>query len=156
MIFVTHAIAVNEPGQPKLTRSDVWAGLDMKANNALPFVPAMTQCEVLERRGELEFDREIEFRGQRFVERITLEPEQRVTFTRIAGDVLGTIVNELEEDKNGELSLRFSFALVLKCVVPGSAEEAGYAEGMKADYLKAVEATLAAIRRVAQGETVGV
>jgi hypothetical protein len=156
MIYVTNAIPVNQSGQPKLTRADVWAGLEKKANNALPFVPAMTQCEVLERRGELEFDREIEFRGQHFTERITLEPEHRVTFTRIAGEVLGTIANEIEADEGGELSLRFSFALVLKGVVPGSAQEAEYAEGMKVDYLKAVEATLAAIRRVAQGETVGV
>ncbi len=156
MIHVTNAVPVNEAGEPRLTRADVWAGLELKANNALPFVPAMTQCEVLERRGELEFDREIEFRGQHFVERITLEPESRVTFTRIAGDVLGTIANEIEEDDAGELSLRFTFALVLKGVAPGSAEEAEYAEGMKVDYLKAVEATLTAIRRVARGETVGV
>jgi len=156
MIYVTNAVPVNEPGEPTLTRGDVWAGLDAKANNALPFVPAMTYCEVLERRGEHEFDREIEFRGQRFVERITLEPEQRVTFTRIAGPVLGTIANEIEEDEAGGLSLRFSFALVLKGVVPGSPDEAEYAEGMKVDYLKAVEATLGAIRRVARGETVGV
>jgi hypothetical protein len=156
MIYVTNSIPVNEPGEPELTRADVWAGLELKANNALPFVPAMTYCEVLERRGELEFDREIEFRGQRFTERITLEPQQRVTFTRIAGEVLGTIANEIEESASGELSLRFSFALVLKGVVPGSDEEATYAEGMKGDYLKAVEATLAAIRKVARGETVGV
>jgi Domain of unknown function (DUF1857) len=156
MIHVTNAIPVNAPGEPELTRSDVWAGLEMKANNALPFVPAMTYCEVLERRGESEFDREIEFRGQRFTERITLEPESRVTFTRIAGDVLGTIANEIEEDPAGDLSLRFTFALVLKGVSPGSKEEAEYAEGMKGDYLKAVEATLGAIRRVARGETVGV
>ena len=156
MIYVTNTIPVNEEGEPRLTRSDIWAGLERKANNALPFVPAMTFCEVLEQRGASEFDREIEFRGQRFVERITLEPESRVTFTRIAGDVLGTIANEIEEDENGDLSLRFSFALVLKGVSPGSAEEAEYAEGMKGDYLKAVEATLGAIRRVARGETVGV
>ena len=156
MIYVTNAVPVNAEGKPKLTRSDVWAGLEMKANNALPFVPAMTSCEVLEQRGPTEFDREIEFRGQRFSERITLEPESRVTFTRIAGDVLGTIANEIEEDEIGDLSLRFSFALVLKGIAPGSAEEAEYAEGMKGDYLKAVEATLGAIRRVARGETVGV
>jgi hypothetical protein len=156
MIYVSNTVPVNEPGEPALTRSDVWAGLVMKADNALPFVPAMTHCEVLERRGEREFDREIEFRGQRFVERITLEPEHRVTFTRIAGDVLGTIANEIEETVGGELSLRFSFALVLKGVAPGSTKETEYAEGMKGDYLKAVEATLAAIRRVARGEVVGV
>ena len=156
MIYVSNAVPVNEPGEPALTRGDIWAGLEQKANNALPFVPAMTECEVLERRGNREFDREIEFRGQRFIERITLEPESRVTFTRLAGDVLGTIANEIEEDESGELSLRFSFALVLKGVAPGSAEEAEYAEGMKGDYLKAVEATLGAIRRVARGEAVGV
>jgi Domain of unknown function (DUF1857) len=156
MIYVTNAIPVNEPGEPALTRTDVWAGLVMKADNALPFVPAMTHCEVLERRGESEFDREIEFRGQRFVERITLEPETRVTFTRLEGEVLGTIANEIEEDEGGELSLRFSFALVVKGVSPGSSEEAEYAEGMKGDYLKAVEATRSAIRRVARGEAVGV
>src|SRR5713226_3467548 len=152
MIYVTNAVPVNEPGEPALTRGDVWAGLVKKAENALPFVPAMTHCEVLERRGELEFDREIEFRGQHFIERITLEPETRVTFTRLEGEVLGTIANEIGEDEAGDLSLRFSFALVLKGVVPGSVEEAEYAEGMKGDYLKAVEATLAAIRRVAKGE----
>jgi Domain of unknown function (DUF1857) len=155
MIYVTNAIPVNVEGEPELTRTDVWNGLVMKADNALPFVPAMTYCEVLERRGEYEFDREIEFRGQRFTERITLEPESRVTFTRIAGEVLGTIANEIEE-QDGELFLRFSFALVLKGVEPGSAQETEYAEGMKGDYLKAVEATLGAIRRVARGETVGV
>jgi hypothetical protein len=155
MIYVTNAIPANAEGEPELTRTDVWNGLVMKADNALPFVPAMTYCEVLERRGEHEFDREIEFRGQRFTERITLEPESRVTFTRIAGEILGTIANEIEE-QDGELFLRFSFALVLKGVEPGSAQEAEYAEGMKGDYLKAVEATLGAIRRVARGETVGV
>jgi hypothetical protein len=156
MIYVTNAVPVNAEGEPVLTRGDVWAGLVMKADNALPFVPAMTFCEVLERRSEHEFDREIEFRGQRFMERITLEPESRVTFTRIAGPVLGTIANEIEDNEAGELSLRFSFALVLTGVEPGSSEEAEYAAGMKGDYLKAVEATLGAIRRVARGETVGV
>ena len=49
MIEVSKRIPVNEPGQPTLTRSDVWKGLVMKANNALPFVPAMTHCNVLQR-----------------------------------------------------------------------------------------------------------
>ena len=156
MVYVTNAVAVNESGEPLLTRADVWTGLELKANNALPFVPAMTHCEVLERRSESEFDREVEFRGQRFIERINLEPQQRVTFTRLAGDVLGTIANEIEEAPTGALSLRFSYALVLKGVSPGSAAEADYAEGMSADYLKAVQATLAAMRRSAKGETANV
>ena len=154
MIHVTSAQPVNVPGEPVLGRHEVWQGLVLKAENALPFVPAMTECAVLERRGDHEFDREIVFRGQRMTERITLEPEHRVTFTRLAGDVLGVVANEIEEDA-GELSLRFTFSLVVKGVEPGSADEQAYADSMTGDYLKAVAATLAAMRRVAAGEKVG-
>lgn len=150
MIFVSHALPVNVPGEPPLNRANVWDGLVLKAENALPFVPAMTYCEVTQRHGDTIFDRDIDFRGQRFTERITLEAPHRVTFTRIAGPVLGTIANEIEGDGD-DLQLRFSFALVVAGVAGGSAEEKAYAESMTGDYLKAVEATLNAMRRLAEG-----
>jgi hypothetical protein len=151
MIFVSHQLPVNGAGHPRLSRAAVWDGLVMKANNALPFVPAMTFCEVIQRYGDRVFDRDIDFRGQRFTERITLEEPHRVVFTRIAGPVLGTIANEIEGGED-DLRLRFSFALVVEGVEGGSAEETAYAEGMTGDYLKAVEATLTAMRRVAAGD----
>jgi hypothetical protein len=150
MIFVSHALPVNVPGEPRLDRAHVWDGLVLKAENALPFVPAMTYCEVTQRHGDHVFDRDIDFRGQRFTERITLEAPHRVTFTRIAGPVLGTIANEIE-GAGDDLELRFSFALVVAGVEGGSAEEKAYAESMTGDYLKAVEATLNAMRRLAEG-----
>jgi hypothetical protein len=61
--------------------------------------------------------------------------------------VMGTILNEILEDENGELELRFSFDLELEGAAPGSQEEKDYEETMKGDYAKAVESTLAAIRR---------
>jgi hypothetical protein len=148
MIFVTHDLPVNVPGEPHLDRAAVWDGLVLKANNALPFVPSMTFCEVTARHGGTVFDRDIEFRGQRFTERITLEAPHRVVFTRIAGPVLGTIANEIE-DSAGDLRLRFSFALVIAGVEGGSPAEQEYAESMTGDYLKAVAATLTAMRRLA-------
>jgi hypothetical protein len=154
MIFVSHALPVNVPGEPHLDRANVWDGLVLKAENALPFVPAMTYCEVTQRHGDHVFDRDIDFRGQRFTERITLEAPHRVTFTRIAGPVLGTIANEIagnEQCAGDDLQLRFSFALVVAGVEGGSAEEKAYAESMTGDYLKAVEATLNAMRRLAEG-----
>jgi Domain of unknown function (DUF1857) len=154
MIFVSHALPVNVPGEPRLDRANVWDGLVLKAENALPFVPAMTYCEVTQRHGDHVFDRDIDFRGQRFTERITLEAPHRVTFTRIAGPVLGTIANEIAGNEQGagdDLQLRFSFALVVAGVEGGSAEEKAYAESMTSDYLKAVEATLNAMRRLAEG-----
>ena len=66
---------------------------------------------------------------------------------RLAGPVLGTIANEIEQD-GAELFLRFSFALVVPGVEGGSEQEQKYAEGMTGDYLKAVAATLAAMRRL--------
>jgi hypothetical protein len=151
MIFVSHVLPVNQDGQPQLDRAAVWNGLVLKADNALPFVPAMTRCDIVERHGPASFDRDIEFRGQQFRERITLEEPHRVVFTRISGPVLGTIANEIEGPDDA-LQLRFSFALVVAGVQGGSQAEREYAEGMTADYLKAVAATLDAMRRVARGE----
>ena len=150
MIFVSHQLPVNVPGEPHLTPANVWDGLVLKANNALPFVPSMTYCEVTQRHSDTVFDRDIDFRGQRFTERITLEAPHRVTFTRIAGPVLGTIANEVEGTED-DLKLRFSFALVVTGVEGGSAEEQAYADSMTGDYLKAVAATLNAMRRIAEG-----
>ncbi len=156
MIFVTHQLPVNVPGEPLLDRTAVWDGLVLKANNALPFVPSMTFCEVTERYGDNVFDRDIALsigqgRGQRFTERITLERPHRVTFTRIAGPVLGTIANEIEGPAD-DLRLRFSFALVVAGVEGGSPEEQEYADSMTGDYLKAVAATLNAMRRIADAQ----
>jgi hypothetical protein len=120
MIYVSHQLPVNEAGSRHLTRADVWDGLVMKANNALPFVPSMTFCEVVARHSDNVFDRDIEFRGQRFTERITLEAPHRVVFTRIAGPVLGTIANEVEGTAD-DLRLRFSFALVVAASRAGRA-----------------------------------
>ena len=156
MIFVTHQLPVNVPGEPRLDRAAVWDGLVLKANNALPFVPSMTYCEVTQRHGDTVFDRDIALsmgqgRGQRFTERITLEQPHRVTFTRIAGPVLGTIANEIE-GAGDDLRLRFSFALVVEGVEGGSAAEQEYADSMTGDYLKAVAATLSAMRRLADSK----
>jgi hypothetical protein len=149
MIFVTHQLPVNVPDEPKLDRAAVWDGLVLKANNALPFVPSMTFCEVIERYGDNIFDRDIDLRGQRHTERVTLEAPHRVTYTRIAGPVLGTIANEVE-GTDDDLKLRFSFALVISGVEGGSAQEQEYADSMTNDYLKAVAATLNAMRRLAE------
>jgi hypothetical protein len=153
MISVSYSVPVNPEGtEVRLGRADVWKGLEMKAHNALPYVPSMTKCEVTES-GENWLQREIEFRGQQLGERITLEPQETVRFERTSGEVLGTILNEILEDEDGELSLRFSFDLVLEGVEPGSDAEKEYEATMKGDYEKAVESTLAAIRRwVAEGQ----
>jgi hypothetical protein len=152
MISVANSVQVNPPEETvSLDREDVWRGLVLKAENALPFVPAMTVCEVKEQT-ETHILREIEFRGQRFGERITFEPGKSVRFDRTFGPVLGSIRNEILEDAKGDLLLRFSFDLELEGVEAGSKEELDYEATMKQDYLKAAGATLAATRRMVAEE----
>ncbi|MFE4756762.1 SRPBCC family protein [Streptomyces mirabilis] len=148
MIFVSHEVTVNEPGQPRLDRAAVWEGLVLKANNALPFVASMSDCKVVERYNDACFDRDIRIREDDFRERITLEEPHRVVFTRLSGPVLGTIANEIEGEGD-DLRLRFSFALVLAGIPGNSEAEESYAENMTGEYIQALNGTLNAMRRVA-------
>ncbi|MHC1561044.1 SRPBCC family protein [Actinomycetospora sp. C-140] len=154
MIFVTHALPVNSPGEPLITRDALWEGLVRKAENALPFVPAITDCTVTARYSDTVFDRDIVLQGERFTERITLEHPHRVVFTRLAGPVLGTIANEIEGDTSDALTLRFSFALVVAGEAGGSAGEQAHADRMTGMYRAAVAATLDAVRKIAAGASV--
>lgn len=151
MIELSHSVLVNDRGDPEapvLTRDDVWAGLMMKAENALPFVPKMEKCDVLEQRENFIL-RDIRFAGDDLREAVTLTPKTSVEFRRVQGRVLGVITNEILESSDGELELKFSFALEIEGAEPGSREECDYEANMRDAYLGAVVATLGAIRRMA-------
>jgi Domain of unknown function (DUF1857)/SnoaL-like domain len=139
-------IAVNEPSKSFLSRHDVWQGLVMKANNALPFVPIMTRCKVAEE-GDGWLIRDILLSGVPLRERVTFEPEKRVIFERIAGTELGRIENIIGEDAAGNLTLTFAFALTKEGVANGSEAERTHFSPMEAAYLNAVSSTLSAVRR---------
>jgi hypothetical protein len=148
MVRAARTIKVNnDPAEPLLTRSLVWRGLMLKAENPLPFVPVITRCKILERHdgGLL---REIVDRGDTIVERVTFEPERVVTFERLSGRVLGTILNEIVEDDDGDLALRFTFTLAVDGIAAGGPEEREFANEMEHGYLMAVAATLKAMRKL--------
>ena len=113
MYKLSRTILVNEPAKTALSRHDVWAGLLMKANNALPYVPIMSKCEVIER-GEGWLIRDILLKDVPLREKVSFEPESRVIFDRIGGDELGRIENIIGEDERGNLTLTFSFGLTKK------------------------------------------
>src|SRR6202044_1154920 len=98
MVRAVRTIKVNDdPKLPQLTRSLVWRGLVMKAENPLPFVPVITSCKVVERHGD-GLLREIVDRGDPITERVTFHDERMVEFERLSGRVLGTIQNEIIAD----------------------------------------------------------
>jgi hypothetical protein len=149
MVRASRTIKVNnDPKEPKLTRSLVWRGLVMKAENPLPFVPVITSCKVIERRAN-GLVREIVDKGDTISETVTFTPERQVKFERTSGRVLGTILNEIVDDDDGDLALRFTFSLTVEGVAPGSAGEKEFASQMEDGYLMAVRATLKAMRKLA-------
>jgi len=149
MYKLSRTVPVNEPGKPYLSRHDVWTGLLMKASNALPFVPIMQKCEVIER-GEGWLLRDILLKEVPLREKITFEPETRVIFDRVDCSEMGRIENIIGEDDKGNLTLTFSFGLTKVGIPEGSPEENAHFAPMEGAYMGAVASTLAAVRRTAE------
>ena len=152
MVHASRTIKINDdPCQPPLSRSLVWRGLVMKAENPLPFVPVISSCKVLERRSD-GLTRQIVDKGDTITEAVTFLPERVVKFERTSGRVLGTILNEIIDDSDGDLALKFTFTLSIEGVAAGSAEEKDFASQMEDGYLMAVQATLKAMRNLAKDD----
>ncbi|WP_163883062.1 SRPBCC family protein [Rhizobium laguerreae] len=124
MIYSTATVPVNPEGETPLTRAEVWQGLERKARDARLFLPAglCTRCDVVEE-SPTHFVREATIAGQDLREIITLEPQSKVTFFQAAGPREGAIINELFEDEDGQLQLRFYCYLGLRGKQPNGPEE---------------------------------
>jgi hypothetical protein len=146
MYELSRTIPVNEPGKPYLNRHEVWNGLMMKAHNALPYVPAMKKCEVIEK-GKGWVLRDILLGDEPLREKVTFEPEKRVVFERVAGNEPGRIENILGEDERGNLTLTFAFSLTRKGLEGNAEAEKKHFSPMEGMYMNAVASTLAAVRR---------
>ena len=94
MYQLSRTVPVNEPKKSFLSRHDVWNGLLMKANNALPYVPEMKKCEVVEQ-GDGWLIRDIMLKDVPLREKVTFEPENRVIFERTAAPSSGKFKTSL-------------------------------------------------------------
>ncbi|MBV9077639.1 MAG: DUF1857 family protein [Methylobacteriaceae bacterium] len=156
MHAVSLSIPVNPPGaEPRLTRDEVWRGLVMKAENAVPFVPGMTRCEVVERLSPEAFWREAEYRGETLREKITLTAPVQVLFEREPDSPNAGWITNVLSDLGDDLVLTFTFAVRFPGTAEGSAAEREAAEGMRATYGAAVAATLATVRGLAARGAIG-
>lgn len=145
MYTLSHAIPVNPEGAtPVLTRKQVWRGLEMKAENALPFVPGMEKCEVVEREGNMLL-RDVVFAGSAHRERIFLYSPVQVQFERVGEE--GFIQNTISDSEDG-LWLTFTFGLTFPGTEAGSAAERAKGDEMKHAYIGAVAATLERVRQM--------
>lgn len=154
MFALSLTVDVNPAGAvPKLTREQIWRGLVMKAENAVPFVPGMTRCQIVERLNETSFWRKVEYRGETFAEKVTLTEPVEVLFERETETLnAGWITNVLSDHDDGVV-LTFTFAVSFPGKAAGSPEERAAGNDMRGAYSAAVSATLAAVRAlVVRGE----
>jgi len=124
MIYSTATVPVNPEDEPRLTRAQAWAGLELKARDARLFLPPglCTRCDVVEE-SATRFVRDATIGGVDLREIVVLEPQSKVTFFQAAGPREGAIVNELFEDEAGALQLRFYGYLGLRGKTPNGPEE---------------------------------
>ena len=124
MIYSTATVPVNPEGEAKLTREQVWKGLELKARDARQFLPPglCTRCEVTEE-SATHFVRNATIGSVDLREIITLEPQHKVTFFQATGPREGAIINELFEDEAGDLQLKFYCYLGLRDKAPNGPEE---------------------------------
>ncbi|MFC2254837.1 SRPBCC family protein [Labrys portucalensis] len=145
MYTLSFAVEVNPEGAtPVLTAEQVWKGLEMKAENAVPFVPGMTRCEVIERQGNTLL-REITVPGGNYTELIRFYAPVQVQFERVGSG--GFIENTISESERG-LLLTFTFGLPFPGTEAGSAEERAKGESMREGYIAAIAATLKKVREL--------
>jgi hypothetical protein len=148
MFTVSVSVEVNPAGAaPALSREQLWRGLEIKAEDPVPFVPGMESSRVAER-VEHGFIREVTVRGHTFQERILFTPAVQIRFDRIEGRESGWIANTLSEGPTG-LLLTYTIAIGFPGVWPGSDEEKLLGEELRANYSAAIDQTLGLLRKLA-------
>ncbi|MCP3167859.1 SRPBCC family protein [Myxococcus qinghaiensis] len=151
MIYSTATIPVNPEGETRLTRAQAWKGLVLKARDARLFLPPglCTRCDIVEERAS-HLVREATIAGAELREIITFEPQSKVTFFQATGPREGAIINELFEDAEGTLQLRFYCYLGLRGKAPNGPEEQAEQEWMNGDkgYKSALLSTLKRTREL--------
>lgn len=154
MIYSTATVSVNRDGETKLSREQVWMGLEWKARDARLFLPPdlCTRCDVVEE-SATHLVREATIAREDLREIITLEPERKVTFFQATGPREGAIVNELFEDEHGALQLRFYCYLGLRGKEPAGPEEQAEQAQFDSDdgYKAALLSTLKRTRELLAG-----
>ena len=146
-----HIVIVNDPRQPlaaPLSRDQVWAGLLHRVEDSRPFLSGLDSCEVLSREHGV-FTRRLTFGATEIHDRVTLAAGEWVRFTTepSATHRGGTLTIAIEEHREGELALRFSYASIH--AVGHEAEDAAYEPFLKQAYEAADIDTVRVIRLLA-------
>lgn len=150
-----HLIAINDPGNPlivPLSREQLWNGLLHRVEDAVPFLPGLESCTIVERT-EAHLRRELDFGGAVIHDKVTMTESEWVRFDiqpseQHAG---GSLTIAIEEPQPGYLFLRFTYETSF-ANNPNS-EDRAYIEYIKSAYHQSDVDCVRLIRTLAAGGT---
>ncbi|MGA7477716.1 MAG: SRPBCC family protein [Azonexus sp.] len=148
-----HLIAINDPENPLialLSRDQLWAGLLHRVENAVPFLPGLETCTILERNEE-SLLRELDFGPAVIMDRVTLADRHWVRFDIVPSEqhAGGSLTITIEEPQPTYLFLRFAYTTTFASN-PNS-EEKAYIEYVKSAYHQSDVDCVRIIRTLAAG-----
>ena len=150
-----HLIEINDPRNPMiplLTRDQLWQGLMFRAEDAVPFLPGLEDCIILER-GDCTLLRRLDFGKAAIEDRVTWSRFEWMCFevARTDAHAGGTLTITIEEPEEDHLFLRFAYATTLGEIA--NDEDAAYAEFVKSAYHESDIETVPVIRTLLAGGT---
>lgn len=150
-----HLIAINDPDNPliaPLTRDQLWAGLMYRVEDAVPFLPGLESCSIVER-GETQLRRALNFGATTIHDEVTLVAGHWVRFDIVKSEqhAGGSLTITIEEPQPDYLFLRFTYETSFG-ENPGSEEQA-YIEYIKSAYHQSDVDCVRLIRTLAAGGT---
>lgn len=109
-----HLIQINDLQNPliaPLSRDQLWQGLLHRVDDAVPFLPGLESCTIVERHAD-HLLRKLDFGAAVIHDRVTLLERQWVRFDILPGEqhAGGSLTISIEEPEPDALFLRFAYA----------------------------------------------
>ncbi|MDH6576295.1 AtaL-like protein [Kitasatospora sp. MAP5-34] len=153
-ITVSWTRAVNSDGDSEsgaesvpLDARQLWAQLLQKAENPVPYTPAITRCTILDRFPG-GFTREIVRDGRPVFQRIEIDPGQRIVYRQPGDPEVEFITNEVGCDEDGRLALTISVRLA-PAATAKAFRESRFLEAADAYFTDALHSAVDEIRATA-------
>lgn len=148
-----HLIAINDPENPlivPLSREELWRGLWHRVENAVPFLPGLEACNILERTAD-GLLRELDFGPAVIHDRVSFADRHWVRFEIVPSEqhAGGSLTITIEEPQPNYFFLRFAYTTTFASN-PNS-EERAYIEYVKSAYHQSDIDCVRIIRTLAAG-----